>query len=93
MTIRFKTWTVILLAVFMISACAPSPSAPTEAPIVPATPAPAESAGPAVTPVPTQVTEVQPAATPRGPNLEATDPTTISLASGGLQLVEFFRFT
>ena len=31
--------------------------------------------------------------TPRGPNLEATDPTTVALASGGLQLVEFFRFT
>jgi hypothetical protein len=36
---------------------------------------------------------VLPAATSRGPNLEATDPATVSLASGGLQLVEFFRFT
>jgi len=33
------------------------------------------------------------AATSRGPNLEATDPTTVRLDSGGLQLVEFFRFT
>jgi hypothetical protein len=32
-------------------------------------------------------------ATSRGPNLEATDPATVELASGGLQLVEFFRFT
>ena len=32
-------------------------------------------------------------ATSRGPNLEATDPTTVKLDSGGLQLVEFFRFT
>jgi hypothetical protein len=32
-------------------------------------------------------------ATSRGPDLEATDPATVSLASGGLQLVEFFRFT
>lgn len=31
--------------------------------------------------------------TSRGPNLEATDPATVSLASGQLQLVEFFRFT
>jgi hypothetical protein len=31
--------------------------------------------------------------TPRGDALEATDPATVSLASGGLQLVEFFRFT
>jgi len=34
-----------------------------------------------------------PVATSRGPNLEATDPTTVSLASGGVQFVEFFRFT
>ena len=32
-------------------------------------------------------------ATSRGPNLEATDPSSVNLASGGLQLVEFFRFT
>ncbi|MGC8856902.1 MAG: hypothetical protein ACP5QU_08890 [Anaerolineae bacterium] len=32
-------------------------------------------------------------ATSRGPNLEATDPASVQLASGGLQLVEFFRFT
>jgi hypothetical protein len=34
-----------------------------------------------------------PIATSRGPDLEATDPSTVSLASGQLQLVEFFRFT
>ena len=34
-----------------------------------------------------------PIATSRGPNLEATDPSTVSLASGGLHFVEFFRFT
>ena len=39
-------------------------------------------------------TEVpQPIATSRGPELEATDPATVSLNSGELQLVEFFRFT
>lgn len=31
--------------------------------------------------------------TPRGPDLVATDPSTVSLASGGFQLIEFFRFT
>ena len=31
-------------------------------------------------------------ATSRGPNLEATDPTTVRMDSGGLQLVEFFEF-
>jgi hypothetical protein len=30
--------------------------------------------------------------TPRGDELEATDPETVALASGGLQLVEFFAF-
>ena len=30
---------------------------------------------------------------PVDPTLEATDPASVSLASGGLQLVEFFRFT
>ena len=35
----------------------------------------------------------QAVATSRGPNLEATDPTTVSLNSGDLQFVEFFRFT
>jgi hypothetical protein len=34
-----------------------------------------------------------PVATSRGPELEATDPTTVSLASGQVQFVEFFRFT
>ena len=34
---------------------------------------------------------VQP--TSRGPNLEASDPALVNLASGQLQLVEFFRFT
>ena len=40
------------------------------------------------TPVPT----VQVIATSRGPNLEATDPKTVSMASGELQFVEFFEF-
>jgi hypothetical protein len=34
-----------------------------------------------------------PVATSRGPELEATDPTTVNLASGQFQFVEFFRFT
>lgn len=32
-------------------------------------------------------------ATSRGPDLQATDPASVNLASGSLQLVEFFRFT
>jgi len=34
-----------------------------------------------------------PVATSRGPNLEATDPRGVNLASGNLQFVEFFRYT
>ena len=37
--------------------------------------------------------DAQPVATSRGPDLHATDPTSVNLASGGLQFVEFFRFT
>ena len=47
---------------------------------------------PEATLVPTEAA-VQPVATSRGPDLESTDPSTVALASGGLQLVEFFRFT
>ena len=93
----------ILIVVFLISACAPAASSPTSAPeSVP--PTRAEASSPTV-PAPTQP-EVQPEATAavteapvqfvptsRGPNLEASDPTTVSLVSGQLQLVEFFRFT
>lgn len=85
-----------LLALTMLSACA---SAATP---VPATPPQAATATLVLaTPTATKVeftstvppTPVQAVATSRGPNLEATDPKTVILASGQLQLVEFFRFT
>jgi len=38
--------------------------------------------------VPTPIAVV----TSRGPNLEASDPSTVSMESGGLQFVEFFEF-
>ena len=38
------------------------------------------------------IEEALPVATSRGPNLEATDPSTVSLASGEIQFVEFFQF-
>jgi hypothetical protein len=47
---------------------------------------------PATEPAPGEATAL-PVATSRGPDLHATDPTTVSLASGGLQFVEFIRFT
>ena len=68
----------------------PPPPTPT---IVQAEAAPTENP-----PVQAQPTEApaeipQPVATSRGPDLEATDPATVSLASGDLHFVEFFRFT
>jgi hypothetical protein len=54
----------------------------------PATQGSSESLPSATPPV-----DIQPAATSRGPELHATNPTTVSLASGQLQFVEFFRFT
>jgi hypothetical protein len=46
-----------------------------------------------VLPMETFAPTAVPAATSRGPDLEATDPVSVSLNSGGLQLIEFFRFT
>jgi hypothetical protein len=86
-----------LVAVLVAVSCAPAvPSAPPAEVVIPATAAPVDSSAPAATavvPAPTQAVEVQAIATSRGPNLQATDPATVSLASGQLQLVEFFRFT
>lgn len=97
MKTRFKTWTLSLVAAIAVSACAPA---------VPVSPAPQVTAtlevivaSPSPTTFTSSVVETpvaatpQPVATSRGPNLEATDPATVVLASGGLQLVEFFRFT
>ena len=98
MKTRFVT-TLSLLAV-LLAACAPAASpTPIAQPIV---------VEPSVTPlmepvVPTLAAATLdlivenptalPVATSRGPALEATDPTMVSLASGGLHFVEFFRFT
>ena len=94
------------LLIGLLAACAPS-AAPTEAEAtqvnLPVTltahlePTLASTQPPAVDPAATQPPVVAdtalPVATSRGPDLHATDPTTVSLASGGLQFVEFFRFT
>jgi len=93
--------TLILLAV-LLAACAPAESAtPTNPPaatqpptaIVPTVTIAAPTLEPATEPAPNEEATALPVATSRGPDLHATDPTTVSLASGGLQFVEFFRFT
>lgn len=93
---RFIFWTVSLLAALPAVSCAGA--APAEPPVSgAAVPALVASASPESEPPlsveSTPVAEILPAATSRGPNLEAVEPATVSLASGGLQLVEFFRFT
>lgn len=83
------------LIVLLLAACAPG-SAATNPPVTVA-PATATLAAPtlepATEPSASEAATVLPLATSRGPELHATDPTTVSLASGGLQFVEFFRFT
>ena len=87
--------TFSLLTVFLLVSCAQTPvqTAPPEA----EPPPPAKTQPPAAVTeaMATEASEPEPEHefVPRGPDLEATDPATVSLASGELQLVEFFRFT
>lgn len=90
---RFLLWTVGLVAALLAVSCAPSTPTETAPPNPTATVSSALLGETAVPQVEATIPAVLPAATSRGPNLEATDPATVSLASGGLQLVEFFRFT
>jgi hypothetical protein len=89
--------TASLLVVLASSACAPAQTASPVLPTVESTPdtaAPTEFSAPDATDLPpTQIVDIQVVPTSLGSNLHATDPATVSLASGGLQLVEFFRFT
>lgn len=92
---RFSLLTGYLLIALLAVSCAST--SPTETVVLPTAEspvvvAPATEAGvPAIEATPNAV--VQAVATSRGDMLEATDPSTVSLASGQLQLVEFFRFT
>jgi hypothetical protein len=91
----------LLILAALLAACAPATASPE--PAAPATQPPAASpatmAPPAATTLdaatepPLAEATALPVATSRGPELHATDPTTVSLASGGLHFVEFFRFT
>jgi hypothetical protein len=94
------------LIVVLLAACSPSaasPSPPAAATQPPSVALPTSTAAPALESpategaAPTQAQQPEasalPVATSRGPDLHATDPTAVSLASGGLQFVEFFRFT
>jgi len=92
--------TASLLAVLLAACASPQatqPPAPSVEQVLPSATAiqPVVSADLSATPnlvveAPTQTPF--PIATSRGPELEATDPTTVSMASGGLQFIEFFEF-
>lgn len=102
--ITLQIASLALIATLLLASCAPaatpSPASVIELPTevaaatatVPPLPTLAEpSPVPTLTDAPTAVP--LPVATSRGPDLEATDPTAVSLATGGLHFVEFFRFT
>ncbi len=76
---RTRFFLSLILIAVLLAACA---SATSTTALPQATVSPAETLAP--TPFP--------AVTSRGPHLEATDPKTVSMASGGLQFVEFFEF-
>src|SRR5688572_6746062 len=106
MKMKTRLFPSLIIFAVLLAACAPAstspspPDAATQPPIQPSATSPA--AEPTVE-APTQsvlseATEPSaptplPAATSRGPDLHATDPSTVSLASGQVQFVEFFRFT
>ena len=96
--------TSLILIAVLLGACAPAstatnpPAAATQRPVLPSVTLAVATLEPATQPPvdsPTQASAPTPlpVATSRGPELEATDPTTVSLSSGQLQFVEFFRFT
>ena len=78
-----------VLAAILLVSCAPSLP-------VQVTPTPF-TASPTLTVLAPSIESTQsaplPTVTARGPDLVASDPASVSMASGGLQLVEFFRFT
>ena len=102
-TLMFGLWrrvrlSLVLLTVFLAACAAGTPTVVPEAPQAAqpsATLPPATDSSAQATTAPTEglAATAVPVATSRGPDLHATDPSTVKLASGGLQLVEFFRFT
>jgi len=96
--------TLGLLGVFVLSACASATATPPPPPPPVQLPIPTETAA-APTPTQAEMGEAAPAEsmtpteepivvipTSRGNELEATDPTTVNIASGEPQLIEFFAF-
>lgn len=100
---KTRLFPILSLLAVLLAACAPAstatnPPAATQPPIQPSVTLAAPTVEPATQPPVDSPTEASaptplPVATSRGPDLHATDPSTVSLASGQVQFVEFFRFT
>ncbi len=82
----------LILVVTLLAACAPE-ATPLPTVAIPTATLVASTVESSTQMSPGEEATALPVATSRGPDLHATDPTTVSLASGGLQFVEFFRFT
>lgn len=96
MPLRASGFALGLVAILWAVSCAPaSPAEGASQPVaLSATDTPSVEAVSTQAPaVVTQAPAVQPVVTSRGDALEATNPATVNLAAGQLQLIEFFRFT
>lgn len=90
----------LMMLGLLLAACAPTVVAPTTAPVAPPTsnaPAAAPTSAPAtaeptVEVQPTEAVEAAPTPHAVKTELAATDPSTVQLAAGKPQLVEFFAF-
>ena len=93
--LRFGLLAILLAACAPQAATEPSSAQPTAPAVVvePSATLVVEAPSPTVAPTESAAATALPVATSRGPDLHATDPLTVSLASGQIQLVEFFRFT
>jgi len=101
---KIRLLPILSLLAVLLAACASAssgtnpPPAATQPPVQPSLTLAAPTLDPATQPPLDSPTEASastplPAATSRGPDLHATDPSTVNLGSGQVQFVEFFRFT
>ena len=83
----------LILLSALLASCAPATASPEPAARATQPPGASQPTLEVATQAAPEEATALPVATSRGADLHATDPGTVSLASGGLQFVEFFRFT